>query len=505
MANESVLRMENITKIFPGVVALDDVTFAVKRGEVHCLVGQNGAGKSTLIKIMAGALPMDKGAIFLDGKRVVLSDPHTALQMGISVLYQEFALNPYFDVAENIFMGREPKRAGFIDYARMHAAAEELLMPFGVAIDVRRKIQDLSVAHQQIVALAKALSFQAKVIVFDEPSAVLTLEELRRLFQIIRGLRERGVGIVYISHRLEEIFEIGDRVTVLRDGKVVGTHAVGEVDEARLVRMMIGRELEADINKPEPHRERRLLEVEDLCVMDSIGPCSFSVGEGEVVGIFGLVGAGRTELLKGLFGALPITGGEVRFEGRPVSVRSTSEAIDLGIGLVPESRKEEGLILGLDVEKNLTLCLWKIMQIAGFLQRKALHRVHDEYVRKLSIKTAGFQQEVKNLSGGNQQKVVLAKWLARKCKILILDEPTRGIDVGAKREIYHLIMELANQGLGIIMISSELSEIINLSHRILVMRKGRIVGEYQAEEADEEIILTRAMGVCSNGGKNGGQ
>lgn len=500
MDNLPVLMMEGISKIFPGVRALDKVTFSVNQGEVHCLVGQNGAGKSTLIKIMAGAYQPDAGTIRLEGKPVILSNPNTALRMGISVLYQEFALNPHFSVAENIFMGREPKTTlGLVDYRQMYVEAAKLIKPFGVNIDAKKKVSALSVANQQIVSLVKALSFQSKVIVFDEPSAVLTSEELKKLFQIINNLKNQGVSIIYISHRLEEIFEIGDRVTVLRDGQVVGTHYVNEVTEPMLVKMMIGRDLQSEFPQLRENAQELLLEIKDFQVADLVGPCSFSVRKGEIIGIFGLVGAGRTELVKGIFGALPCTGGKILLNEKPVGINSPSTAIDLGIGLIPESRKEEGLVLGLSVERNLTICLWKLMNRAGFLFKKTLTQVSLDYVGRFSIKTPGLHQEVKNLSGGNQQKVVLAKWLARKCQLLILDEPTRGIDIGAKREIYQLIVDLAGEGLGLIIISSELSEVMNLAHRILVMRKGRLVGEYTAGKVDEETILAKAMGVNTNG------
>lgn len=493
-----VLEMENVTKKFPGVVALNNVSFSVNRGEVHCLVGQNGAGKSTLIKVMAGAYRMDEGTIYLDGDPVTLSNPHSALQKGISVLYQEFALNPHFDVAENIYIGREPRNfIGLIDYEKMHTDAGDLLKPFGVNINVKEKVSRLSVARQQIVSLAKALSFRAKVIVFDEPSAVLTTEEINKLFQIIRNLKEQGVSIIYISHRLEEIFEIGDRVTVLRDGQHVGTFHIDEVNEPMLVRMMIGRDLESEFPAKPVRYDETVLELKDFSVPGLVEPCSFRVAKREIVGIFGLVGAGRTELVKGLFGAYPFTG-EAYLNGKKVFNRTPSEAINHGFGLVPESRKEEGLVLGLSVEKNLTICLWRSYQKAGFLPKGTYRVICEEYVKNLGIKTPGLYQEVKNLSGGNQQKVVLAKWLACKCKILILDEPTRGIDVGAKREIYQLIMDLAQEGLGLIIISSELPEIMNLSHRILVMRKGKLVGEYEAGDVDEETVLAKAMGVTGS-------
>lgn len=498
MEQKPVLEMRKITKIFPGVIALKDVSFSVNRSEVHCLVGQNGAGKSTLIKILAGAYRMDEGAVYLEGEPVHFSDPHSALQKGISVLYQELALNPHFNVSENIYMGREPRSfLGLIDYDKMHADAEELLKPFGVNIDIRKKISELSVAQQQIVSLAKALSFQAKAIIFDEPSAVLTTEEITKLFQIIRDLKEKGVSIIYISHRLEEIFDIGDKVTVLRDGKLVGTYSINEVNEPMLVQMMIGRELESEFPSRPNRYEETILELKNFSVTDLAGPCSFRVARGEIVGVFGLVGAGRTELVKGLFGAFPSVG-EVYLEGKGIQIKSPLDAINQGIGLVPESRKEEGLILGLSVEKNLTICLWWIYQKAGFLPKDELKTIGNEYVKRLAIKTPGLYREVKNLSGGNQQKVVLAKWLARKCRLLIMDEPTRGIDVGAKREIYQLITDLAAGGLGLIVISSELPEVMNLSHRILVMRKGSLVGEYEAGTVDEETVLAKAMGVTGN-------
>ncbi|MCR4426398.1 MAG: sugar ABC transporter ATP-binding protein [Firmicutes bacterium] len=497
MAADYVLEIENVSKSFPGVRALDGVSISIQQGECHCLVGQNGAGKSTLIKILAGAYSMDSGTLKLNGTKVSFSSPHQALKMGISVLYQELALNPHFDAVENIFMGREiGSRWGVVNYRRMRREAERLIRPFGVPLDLTRKVGEMSVAHQQIVALAKALSFEAKVVVFDEPSAVLTAEELNRLFSIVSQLKASGVTVIYISHRLEEIFRVGDRVTVLRDGRVVGTQSVSDVTQPELVRMMIGREVETEFPDREKHAAGTFLEVRDIIAPGLGDGISLGVGRGEVVGIFGLVGSGRTELAHALAGVTRKQHGTILLDGKALRIDTPAHGIRHGIGLLPENRKEEGLVLPMSVQENVTLPILGRLQKWGFLKRGDARQTAGEYVEKLAIKTPRVEHPVKNLSGGNQQKVVLAKWLAARCRLLILDEPTRGVDVGAKMDIYQLILDAAREGLSVIMISSELPEIMALSDRVLVMRYGRVVGEYDPATVDQETILARAMGVA---------
>lgn len=496
MADEFVLRMEHVSKSFPGVKALHDVSLSVRRGEIHCLVGQNGAGKSTLMKILGGAYRMDAGRIILDGETVFFPSPHAALNAGISVLYQELALNPCLSAAENIFLGREIKTAlGVVNIKRQQQEAERLIKSFGVEIDVSVPTEQLSIAQQQIVAIGKALSFKAKVIVLDEPSAVLTVEELGRLFNTMRGLREDGVGIIYISHRLEEIFEIGDRVTVLRDGEVVGTFDVSTVSESDLVRMMTGREAVKTGSRPRPASAEPVLEVRNLSRREVLRGVSFRVYAGEILGVFGLVGAGRTELAHALVGADRPDSGRILLNGVEVAPFSPRHALKLGIGLVPEDRKRHGLVLGMNVADNTTLAIWDRLARLGVVDMHSLLASAQRAVDELRIKTPSLSALVQNLSGGNQQKVVLAKWLATACKVLILDEPTRGVDVGAKAEIHELIRAIAESGKALIVISSELPEIMSISDRLLVMRKGRIVGEFLPAQTTQEDVLACAMGV----------
>jgi ABC-type sugar transport system ATPase subunit len=488
--------MEHVSKSFPGVRALHDVSLAVRRGEIHCLVGQNGAGKSTLMKILGGAYRMDAGHILLDGEKVFFPNPHAALKAGISVLYQELALNPCLSAAENIFLGREIKtRLGVVNIRGQQQEAERLIKPFGVEIDVRVPADQLSIAQQQIVAIGKALSFKAKVIVLDEPSAVLTVEELGRLFNTMRELREDGVGIIYISHRLEEIFEIGDRVTVLRDGEVVGTFDVSAVNESDLVRMMTGREVVKTGGRLRSETGRPMLEVENLSRRGVLRDVSFQLRAGEIVGVFGLVGAGRTELAHALVGAARPDSGRIVVDGVEVTPASPQHALRIGIGLVPEDRKRHGLVLGMNVADNSTLAIWDRLARLGIVDRRSLIASAQESVDELRIKTPSLWAFVQNLSGGNQQKVVLAKWLATACKVLILDEPTRGVDVGAKAEIHELIRAIADKGKALIVISSELPEIMSLSDRLFVMRKGSIAGEFLPAQTTQEDVLACAMGV----------
>ncbi len=497
MADERVvLRMEHVSKSFPGVRALNDVSLEVRRGEIHCLVGQNGAGKSTLMKILGGAYRMDAGDIVLDGERVSFPNPHAALRAGISVLYQELALNPCLSAAENIFLGREIRTPlGMVNTRRQREEAEKLIGPFGVEVDVSVPTERLSIAQQQIVAIAKALSFKAKVIVLDEPSAVLTVEELSKLFSIMRGLKRDGVATIYISHRLEEIFEIGDRVTVLRDGEVVGTFDVSDLSEADLVRMMTGREAVDTNGRVGRASGAAVLEVTGLSRSGLLEEVSFRIRAGEIVGVFGLVGAGRTELAHAIVGADRRDSGRILLDGKEVRPTSPRRAVRLGIGLVPEDRKRHGLVLGMNVADNSTLAIWERLARFGVVNARSLYGSARKSADELQIKTPSLLTLVENLSGGNQQKVVLAKWLATACRVLILDEPTRGVDVGAKMEIHSLIRAIADQGKALMVMSSELSEVMSISDRLLVMRKGRIVGEFVPKAASQEEVLARAMGV----------
>ncbi len=488
--------MKGITKTYPGVRALDDVDFEIGKGEVHALVGENGAGKSTLMKILAGAQPMDSGEILIEGKPVHITSPQKAMDLRISIIYQEFNLVPYLNAAENIFLGREPKGAipGFVNFPMMYAEAQRVVDQLGVRLNVRTPVNRLSVAQQQMVEIAKATSRNAAIIAMDEPSATLTEHELESLFDLIRALKEKGVSIIYISHRLEEIFHIADRVTVLRDGRLVGTSPVAETDRDKIIRMMVGRELKEKIPKQPAEIGAPALTVKSLTRKGVIEDINVTARRGEVLGIAGLVGAGRTELARAIFGADPIDEGEVWLNGSQVDIRSPRDAIRLGIGLVTEDRKALGLILGMVVRENISLANLDSLTSLGFVNRREEKRVAAQFIEDLMIKTPSYEQQVQNLSGGNQQKVVLAKWLFTESKVLIFDEPTRGIDVGSKVEIYQLMNRLAANGVAIIMISSELPEILGMSDRILVMHEGQIAGELSREDATQEKIMWLATG-----------
>jgi ribose transport system ATP-binding protein len=495
MATSSLLlSMRGVGKEFPGVRALEDVDFEVLPGEVHALVGENGAGKSTLMKILSGALQKDEGEILLDGQPTQIASPHRAQELGIAMIYQEFNLVPHLSAAENIFLGREPRKwRFFVDWKKMHEQAGEALARLGVGLDLRQPVRSLSVAQRQMVEIAKALSADARLIVMDEPSATLTEHELERLFQLVRSLKQQGVSVVYISHRLEEIFEVADRVTVLRDGKLIGTSPVGQVDRQEIIRMMVGHAIEQRTPKKKAPIGEELLRVEGL----SGGPVkgvSLSVRKGEIVCLTGLVGSGRTELARLIFGADPRVSGTIYLDGRPVQIRSPREAIRRGIGFVTEDRKEQGLILGLSVRENVTLANLDLVAFWGVIRRQLERASVRQSIEALRVRTPSMEQLVRNLSGGNQQKVVLAKWLFTKSKVLLFDEPTRGIDVGAKVEIYQLMNELAARGVGMLMITSELPEALGMSDRILVMHAGKVAAELRPEDAAPEKIMFYATG-----------
>jgi len=497
---EYVLEMREITKRFPGVLALDKAHLQLRPGEVHCLLGENGAGKSTMMKILAGAQQKDSGAILLDGEEIEIHSPHHAQQLGISMIYQEFNLSPYLSVAENIFLGREPRmgRTPFIDWRRMYADAREVLTRIRVDLDVRRPVNELSIAQQQMVEIAKSLSVNAKIIVMDEPSATLTDHELAALFELIKNLRRQGIGIVYISHRLEEVFEIGNRVTVMRDGMHVDTRDVCDLKREDIIRMMVGRELKDEFPKEIFERGAERLRVEGLSRTGAFRDVSLALHTGEIVGLTGLVGAGRTEVARAIFGADRITGGTIFLDGKEITVVSPQDAIRHGIGLLTEDRKHQGLVLGMTVRENTTLANLKALVWGPFINRREERKVAEEYVRELHVKTPSIEQTAQNLSGGNQQKVVLAKWLYTKSRVLIFDEPTRGIDVGAKVEIYKLMNELVRQGVAILMISSELPEVLGMCDRVLVMHEGKLSGELSRAEATQEAVMRLATGEKQN-------
>jgi len=488
---ENILELKGITKVYPGVVALDDVYMSFKKGEVHAIVGENGAGKSTLIKSITGALELTSGSIVFDGKEYKGFNPIQAIQLGIGAVYQEFNLVPYLSVAENIFYGREIKKGLIFDMKKMCEKTDEILKELGVRIDPRTRVKDLSVAYQQIVEIAKSVSRDVKVLILDEPSAPLTNTEIVAMFKIIKSLKQKGVTVIYISHRLEEIFEISDRVTVMRDSKYILTMKTADTDRKCLISLMVGRELSDVYPCCNLKNQEVMLEVKAINT-SYIHDINFKVNKGEILGFAGLVGAGRTETARAIFGADPVFSGEIFLCGKKVKIRSPKDAIKYRIGLIPEDRKLHGVLLALSIRNNITLSsLCKISKL-GWINNKKEDIKIKELKANLRIKTPSMEQLVKNLSGGNQQKVVLAKWMATKCDVLIFDEPTRGIDIGAKQEIYKLMRQLADSGKALIMISSEMPELLGMSDRIIVMHEGDIVGELDKCEATQEIILDMA-------------
>ncbi len=496
--SEYALEMRKISKSFPGVKALTDVDFSTYKGEVHALIGENGAGKSTLMKILAGAYEQDSGEIYIDGKKVNIRNPQEAINLGVGIIYQELNLIPHLSAINNVLLGHEKRnKIGYINKKEHINEAKKWLDYLGEDIidDYNRPVSQLSIAQQQMVEIAKALSLNAKIIVMDEPSATLTDKEMDSLFRIIRSLKEKGVTIIYISHRLEELFEISDRVTVMRDGKLIKCVETSSIDKNMLICMMIGRELD----KTFPVRQNcvkneNLLEVKGLNRGKVLRDINFNLKKGEILGVAGLVGSGRTEMVRAIFGADRIDSGEIFIEDKKVTIKSPKAAVKLGIGLATEDRKAQGLFLDLSVKHNTTIACLEDVSKAGFVDKEKEDKIVKQSIDDMRIKTSSPKRKVKELSGGNQQKVVLSKWLATGVKILILDEPTRGIDVGAKFEIYTLMNKLAEKGFGIIMISSELPEVLGMSDRILVMHEGRIQGEVQGEGATEEQIMCYATG-----------
>lgn len=497
-----VLRMQGITKRFPGVLALDGVDFDLRPGEVHVLLGENGAGKSTLIKVLAGVFPPDSGTIYIDGKAVSFLNPGDAQAAGISVIYQELNLVPYLSVAENIMLGHEPVLAKpkLVDYRRLYDQAREALAAIGADVNPRAKVEELGMAYKQMVEIAKAISRHARILIMDEPTSSLSDEESDLLFQLISRLKAKGVAIIYICHRMEEVYRVGDRATVLRDGRKVGTVRISETGSETLISMIVGRRIEEKF----PFLPRRLgepvLEVQGLTRKGVLHDVSFSLRTGEILGITGAVGSGRTELARAIFGADPIERGVIKVRGHVKHIRSCRDAIGCGMGLIPEDRKSQGLVLIQSVRQNTVLAsLGRFLRVGLLdfaLERKAVKQL----VNRLEIKTSSPEVVVENLSGGNQQKVVLAKWMCSGVDILVFDEPTRGIDVGSKVEIYKLIMEAASEGAAILVMSSELPEVLGICDRILVMRKGRLVAEFNRGEATPEKLHAAAVGLAKSGG-----
>lgn len=500
-ASNSTLSLENITKIFPGVKALDRVKIDLLAGEVHTLMGENGAGKSTLMKIIAGVYQPEEGQYYFEGKEVNFNSPRDAQLKGISIIYQEFNLIPHLSIAENIFLGREPvNRIGKVDWKKMHEKTRELLNELVVNLNPQEKIVNLSIANRQMVEIAKALSFNSKVIIMDEPTAVLEDEETEHLFKIIAELKEKKVGILYISHKMDEIFKISDRITVFRDGKYIKTLQASATDTNEIIKLMVGREIETLFPKREDLRGQTILEVKNLKVSKRFQNIDFSLRQGEVLGVAGLMGCGKIDLGKAIFGYFPDLLGSIFLHGKKLNLKSPEMAIKQKISLVSEDRKNGGLIIQRDVKENITLAsLNKIIRL-NRIQHAMEKEIVKKAIQKFNIKVSSIKMPARTLSGGNQQKIVLAKWLETLPEILILLEPTRGIDIGSKTEIYNLINELAKLGMAILYISSELAELVGICDRVLVMHEGKISGEVVGEEITQEKIMYYSSGGARNVG-----
>ncbi len=491
-----MMEMKGISKSFPGIRALDNVSFSTNRGEIHALVGGNGAGKSTLMKILAGAIMPDEGEIYLRGEKENITDPDKARQLGIAIIYQELNLVPTLNVVENVFLGRElATRKGVLNTPAMISETKKLLESLELRIDLKKPVGTMRVAQQQMIEIAKALHVNAEILVMDEPTASLTDQDIDVLFDIVKRLKEKGVSIVYISHRLEEVYEICDRLTVLRDGKVVGTHNTSALNKQELIKLMINRDLNQvfPCSKCAPGQEA--LKVVNLNREGILKNINMHVCAGEVVGIAGLMGSGRTELLRAIFGADPVDSGEIYIEGKPVKINSPNCSVNLGIGLVPEDRKDQGVILKMPIQENLTLSSLPLQYKSGVIKKQSDRSLAHKLSGKLNIQCSGLDQVVGNLSGGNQQKVAVGKWLATDSKVLFFDEPTRGIDVGAKTEIYNFLKDLAAEGLAVVIVSSDMLEILGLSDRIYVMYNGAISGELCGSSVNQEEVLALAMGA----------
>lgn len=490
---QPVLRLENIHKRFPGVYALNGVSLDIYSGEVHALMGENGAGKSTLIKVISGVYQPEEGKLFFESKPFQVLNPIDAIDKKISVIYQELNLVPNLSVAENIFLGNYPKtKYNQIDYPKLYADAEAVLQELQLNIDVKMQVGYLPIAKQQLVEIAKSISKNPKVIIMDEPTSALSATEINGLFKIVNQLRERGTAIIYVSHKLDEIFTITDKISVLRDGTYIGTENTKEVTEEKLVSMMVGRSLDDLFVKETVKIKDTVLEVQNLTT-DHITDVSFYARKGEVVGFSGLMGAGRTELCRALFGIDKVIGGKIVIDGKSLAKITPLEAVKLGMGMVPESRKDDGIFPNLDVRKNMTMATLKKLKSGIALDLKHEKEAVQEKIEEVRIKTPSMNQCIINLSGGNQQKVILARWLLQNnLKIMLIDEPTRGIDIGAKSEIYTVLNDLAKAGLCIVVVSSEMSEIISLSDRVYVMKDGKITGQFSKKEITQETLLMAA-------------
>jgi ribose transport system ATP-binding protein len=500
--------MRGIDKSFLGVPALIDARLEVARGEVHALIGQNGAGKSTLIKVLTGVHRRDRGEIEFDGRQVEFGSPHAAQLAGLSTIYQEVNLVPYRSVAENVFLGREPRRFGLIDWKRINRDAAALLQRLGIHIDVTRPLYAYSIATQQMTALARSLSTDARLVIMDESTSALAEHEVQTLFEVIRQLSGEGISVIFVSHRLDELYAVCDRVTIMRDGRTLETRLLSEISRFELVSKMLGRELAEELSHRRADRAAEgeaaepVIEARDLQRGRALDGVSLSVRPGEIVGLAGLLGSGRTETARALFGADPLDGGEIRVKGRPVSLRSPRDAVRRGIGFSPEDRKTEGIVPQLSVRENLTLALLPRLQRHGIVDRARQRDIVDRFIAAIGIKCSSPDQPIRELSGGNQQKVLLARWLCTDPELLILDEPTRGIDVGAKRDIQVLVRRLADEGLAVLLISSELEEIVANSDRVVTLRDGASVSELEGLQiTDEALMQAMATGTAADSGE----
>jgi ribose transport system ATP-binding protein len=500
----NIIETVNLCKEFPGVQALDNVDFMLRKGEVHALVGENGAGKSTLIKILGGVHHADQGKVLINSNETILETPQEARENGVIVIYQELSLVPYLTVAENIFLGNLPKVSGFIDKKTLFDKADKILKQLNCSFRAADYVGKLSTGKKQMVEIARALAHKARVVIFDEPTASLSESETEILFKNISNLKKKGTSVIYISHKLDEVFSISDRITVMRDGNIVSTVNTDESTESSIVEMMIGRNIENYYTRIQKEIGKELLRVEDFSSSGVFSDISFNIKHGEILGFYGLVGAGRSELMRSLFGVDKRDSGDIFLDSKKTIIRHPIDAVNVGIALVPEERKEEGLILPMDVSSNLSLVKIREMSRSPFLNKNKQGSLYNEFKKKFSIKAASGSVPVQNLSGGNQQKVVLAKWLSMNPKILILDEPTRGIDVGSKSEIHKIISELSGKGMAIIVISSEMPEIIGLCDRIITMCSGRITGNFSGDEISEKNLMYAIANLSKEGRLSGG-
>lgn len=493
--HEILLSAQGLVKRYPGVVALDHIDLDFYKGEIHAICGENGAGKSTFIKVLTGAIQPDAGRIEIEGIHRANYTPHEAMfNYGISAIYQEFYLVPALSIAENLFLGKELQKNCFLDRKTMNSKAKALLLSLGVDLDPNRAVSSLSVAYQQIVEIAKSTYQNAKLIIMDEPSAPLTIHEVDKLFNLVHTLKAKGITVIYISHRLSEIFELSDRVTVFRDGKKIVTMQTSSTTKNELIHTMVNRELSETFPSRRGEITTPILEVKNLSTAALLQDISFTLRKGEILGFGGLVGAGRTELVRAIYGADPITEGTILIKGKEIRIRHPQEAVAQRMGLIPEDRKQHGIIARLSVGENIAYSSFNKISRFGLIQMRLLEQTAQRMIKLLRIITPDAQKKVKELSGGNQQKVVLARWLVSDCEIILFDEPTRGIDVGAKQEIYELIFDLASQGKAIILISSEMNELLGMSDRILVMHEGVIMGELSKAEATQDKVLRLASG-----------